>query len=89
MAEGFPEVKNILAERGLTHCPPITPSDLEEGTSRSNTSTSAGTSSGSSNRGEVVVPPKNEMRSNDGDGPEAEGFADPSDGGGQQSLHPF
>ena len=29
MVEGFQEVKNILAEKGLTHCPPITRSDLE------------------------------------------------------------
>ena len=57
MVEGFVEVKNILAESLLTHCPPITPSDLEDGTSGSSTSTSAGTSSG--NGGEVVVSPKN------------------------------
>ena len=31
MAEGFEEVKNIFAEKGLTRCPPITRSDLEDG----------------------------------------------------------
>ena len=58
MAEGFVEVKDILAERGLTHCPPITPSDMEDGTSGSSTSASASTSSGSGNGGEVIEPPK-------------------------------
>ena len=30
MAEGFQEVKEFLAEKGLTHCPPIARSDLED-----------------------------------------------------------
>ena len=87
MAEGFVEVKDILAERGLTHCPPITPSDMEDGTSGSSTSASASTSSGSGNGGEVIEPPENETRNDDG--PESERFVNPSDGGGQQSLHHF
>ena len=94
MVEGFQEVKEILAEKGLTRCPPIAHSDLEDGTSAnsssssSSTSTSASTSSG--NGGEVVVlPPESEIGTGSGDGPEAEGFANPSDGGGQQCLHSF
>ena len=94
MVEGFQEVKEILAEKGLTCCPPIACSDLEDGTSANssssstNTSTSASTSSG--NGGEVVVlPPKSEIGTGSSDGPGAEGFANPSDGGGQQGLHPF
>ena len=66
MVEGFQEVKEILAEKGLTRCPPIARSDLEDGTSASSSSrssstcTSASTSSG--NRGEVVVlPPESEI----------------------------
>ena len=98
MVEGFQEVKEILAEKGLTRCPPIAHSDLEDGTSANNsssstsstsTSTSASTSSG--NGGEVVVlPPESEIGTGSGgDGPGPEGFANPSDGGGQQCLHPF
>ena len=91
MVEGFQEVKEVLAEKGLTHCPPIAHSDLEDGTSAnssSSTSTSASTSSG--NGGEVVVlPPETEIRTGSSDGRGAEGFANPSDGGGQQCLHPF
>ena len=95
MVEGFQEVKEILAEKGLTHCPLIAHSDLEDGTSAnsststSSTSTSASTSS--SNRREVVVlPPESEIGTGSiGDGPGPEGFANPSDGGGQQCLHPF
>ena len=94
MVEGFQEVKEILAEKGLTHCPPIACSDLEDGTSTnsssSSSSTSTSASTSSSNRGEVVLlPPKSEIRMGSGDGPGAEGFANPSDGGGQQCLHPF
>ena len=62
MVDGFQEVKEILAEKGLTHCPPIARSDLEDGTSANNgssssssTRTSASTSSG--HGGEVVVLP--------------------------------
>ena len=92
MVEGFQEVKEILAEKGLTHCPPIACSDLEDGTSAnsssSSTSTSASTSSG--NGGEVILlPPESEIRMGSGDGPGAEEFANPSDGGGQQCLHFF
>ena len=61
MVEGFQEVKEILAEKGLTRCPPIARSDLEDGTSAnssssSSTNTSASTSSG--NRGEVILLPR-------------------------------
>ena len=96
MVEGFQEVKENLAEKGLTRCPPIAHSDLEDGTSTnsssssssSSTSTSASTSSG--NGGKVIVlPPETEIRMGSSDGPGAEGFANPSDGGGQQCLHPF
>ena len=93
MVEGFQEVIEILAEKGLTRCPPIAHSDLEDGTSASSSSssstlTSACTSSG--NRGEVVVlPPKSEIRTGSSDGPGAKGFVNSSDGGGQQCLHPF
>ena len=93
MVEGFQEVKEILAEKGLTRCPPIAHSDLEDGTSAnssssSSTSTSASTSSG--NGGEVIVlPPESEIGTGSSDGPGAKGFANPSDGGGQQCLHPF
>ena len=97
MVEGFQEVKEILAEKGLTRCPPIARSDLEDGTSASSsssssssrTSTSASTSSG--NGGEVIVlPPESKIGTgSSGDRPGPEGFANPSDGGGQQCLHPF
>ena len=94
MVGGFQEVKEILAEKGLTHCPPIACSDLKDGTSAnssssSSTSTSASTSSG--NGGEVIVlPPESEIgMGSGGDRPGPEGFANPSDGGGQQCLHPF
>ena len=95
MVEGFQEVKEILAEKGLTRCPPIARSDLEDGTSAnsssssSSTSTSASTSSG--NGGEVILlPPESEIGTGSGgDGPGLEGFANPSDGGGQQCLHHF
>ena len=93
MVEGFQEVKEILAEKGLTRCPPIARSDLEDGTSAnsssSSTRTSASTSSG--NGGEVVVLlPESEIGTgSSGDGPGPEGFANPSDGGGQQCLHYF
>ena len=60
MVEGFQEVKEILAEKELTRCPPIARSHLEDGTSASSSSssstcTSASISSG--NGGEVVVLP--------------------------------
>ena len=61
MVDGFQEVKEILAEKGLTRCPPIARSDLEDGTSAnsssssSSTRTSASTSSG--HGGEVIVLP--------------------------------
>ena len=93
MVEGFQEVKEILAEKGLNCCPPIARSDLEDGTSAnsnsSSTRTSASTSSG--NGGEVVVlPPESEIRTrSSGDRPGPEGFVNPSDGGGQQCLHHF
>ena len=97
MVEGFQEVREILAEKGLTRCPPIARSHLEDGTSgnssrsssSSTISTSASTSSG--NGGEVIVlPPEREIRTGSGgDRPGPEGFANPSDGGGQQCLHPF
>ena len=94
MVEGFQEVKEILAEKGLTRCPPIARSDLEDGTSAnssssSSTHTSASTSSG--NGGEVVVlPPESKIEmGSSGDRPGPEGFANPSDGGGQQCLHHF
>ena len=95
MVEGFQEVKEILAEKGLTRCPPIAHSDLEDGTSAnsrsSSSSTSTGASTSSSNGEEVVVlPPKSKIRTGSGgDGPGPEGFANPSNGGGQQCLHPF
>ena len=93
MVEGFQEVKEILAEKELTRCPPIACSDLEDGTSAnsssSSTSTSASTSSG--NGVEVVVlPPESKIgMGSSGDRPGPEGFANPSDGGGQQCFHPF
>ena len=65
MVEGFQEVKEILAEKGLTRCPPIARSDLEDGTSASSSSSSSthtSTSISSGNGGEVVVlPPKSEI----------------------------
>ena len=93
MVEGFQEVKEILAEKGLIRCPPIARSDLEDGTSTSSsssssTSISASTSSG--NGGEVIVlPPESKIRMGSSDRPGAKGFVNPSDGGGQQCLHPF
>ena len=62
MVEGFQEMKNILAEKGLTHCPPIAHSDLEDGTSASSSSSSSSTSAStsSSNGGDVVVLPPRE-----------------------------
>ena len=90
MVEGFQEVKEILAEKGLTRCPPIAHSDLEDGTSASSsTCTSASISSGKG--GDVVVlSPESEIGTGSGgDGPGPEGFANPSDGGGQQCLHHF
>ena len=90
MVEGFQEVKNILAEKGLTCCPSIVHSDMEDGTSASSSSSRTSASTSSSNRGEVIVlPPENEVRTRSSDGPGAEGFANPSDGGGRQCLHPF
>ena len=89
MVEGFQEVKNILADKGLTRCPPITRSDLEDG-GTSSSSSSSSTSAGTSSSDVVVLPPDGEeieTRSSDGPGPE--GFADPSDGGGQQCVHTF
>ena len=71
MVDGFQEVKEILAEKGLTCCPPIARSDLEDGTSAnssssSSTRTSASTSSG--HGGEVVVlPPGSEIGTGSGD----------------------
>ena len=93
MVEGFQEVKEILAEKGLTRCPPIAHSDLEDGTSASSSSSSTHTSASisSGNGGEVVVlPPESEIGTGSGgDRPGPEGFANPSDGGGQQCLHHF
>ena len=94
MVEGFQEVKEILAEKGLTRCPPIARSDLEDGTSAnssSSTITSRSASTSSGNGGEVVVwPPKSGIRTGSGgDGPGPEGFVNPSDAGGQQCLHHF
>ena len=92
MMEGFQEVKEILAEKGLTHCPPIAHSDLEDGTSASSSSsTRTSASSSSSNGGEVIVlPPESEIRTGSGgDGPGPEGFVNPSDGGVQQCLYHF
>ena len=95
MVEGFQEVKEILAEKGLTHCPPIVRSDLEDGTSASSSSSSSSTrtstSISSSNGREVIVlPPESKIGTGSGgDGPGPEGFANPSDGGGQQCLHHF
>ena len=88
-------MKEILAEKGLTRCPPIAHSDLEDGTSASSSSSSSSThtsaSISSGNGGEVVVlPPESEIGTGSGgDGPGPEGFANPSDGGGQQCLHHF
>ena len=73
MVEGFKEVKNILAEKGLTRCPPITRSDLEDARSVSSSSTST-----DAHRGENIMRSP-ERRSSD-DGPGSEGFANPSDG---------
>ena len=80
MAEGFEEVKNIFAEKGLTRCPPITRSNLEDGarSASSSSSSSASTSCG----GKTIAPAG---RMDDGPGPE--GFTNPSDGGDQQRLH--
>ena len=96
MVEGFQEVKEILAEKGLTRCPPIARSDLEDGTSANSSSSSSSStrtsaSTSSSNGGEVVVlPPESEIGTGSGgDGPGPEGFANPLDGGGQQCLHHF
>ena len=95
MVEGFQEVKEILAEKGLTRCPPIAHSDLEDGTSASSSSSSSSTrtstSISSGNGGEVIVlPPESEIGTGSGgDGPGPEGFANPSDGRGQQCLHHF
>ena len=58
MVEGFQEVEEILAEKGLTHCPPIAHSDLEDGTSPSSSSTRTSASISSGNGGEVVVLPQ-------------------------------
>ena len=61
MVEGFQEVKNILAEKGLTRCPPITHSDLEDGTSTrssSSSSTGASTSSGNGEKKSLFCPPR-------------------------------
>ena len=58
MVEGFQEVKEILAEKGLTRCPPIARSDFEDGTSASSSSsTHTSASISSSNGGEVLVLP--------------------------------
>ena len=87
MAEGFEEVKNIFAKKGLTHCPPITRSDLEDGgRSASSSSSSASTSSGSGGScgGETIMPAPTRRS---GDRPGSEGFVNPSDGGEQQCLH--
>ena len=48
MVEGLQEVKEILAEKGLTRCPPIAHSDLEDGTSTNSSSTSSSTSTSAS-----------------------------------------
>ena len=61
---GFEEVKNIFAEKGLTHCPPITHSDLEDGTSGSSSSSSTSSTSTSSengNGGKSSCSPKGEV----------------------------
>ena len=61
MVKGFQEVKEILVEKGLTRCPPIAHSDLEDGTSAnssssSSTSTSASTSSSNGGRSHCSAP---------------------------------
>ena len=87
MVEGFEEVKNIFVEKGLTHCPPITRSDLEDersASSSSSSSASMSSRSGGSCRGETIMPTPT-RRSGDRHG--SEGFANPSDGGEQQCLH--
>ena len=55
MVEGFEEVKNIFAEKGLTRCPPITRSDLEDG-ARSTSSSSSRSSASTSCGGETIAP---------------------------------
>ena len=52
MVEGFEEVKNIFAEKGLTRCPAISRSDLEDGARSASSSSSSSTSGG----GETVDP---------------------------------
>ena len=81
MVEGFEEVKNIFAEKGLTRCPPISRSDLEDG-ARSASSSSSSSSASTSGGGETVDP-----AGRIDDGPRPEGFTNPSDGGDQQRLH--
>ena len=56
---GFSRSEKFLAEKGLTCCPPIAHSDLEDGTSANSSSSSTHTSAStsSSNGGEVVVLP--------------------------------
>ena len=66
MVEGFQEVKEILAEKGLTRCPPIAHSDLEDGTSASSSSTRTSASISSGNGGEVVVLPPPRAKSERG-----------------------
>ena len=84
MAESFEEVKNIFAEKRLTHCHPITWSNLEDGVRSTSTTSSASTSSGSggSCRGETIAP-----AGRIDDRPRFKGFTNPSDGGEQQRLH--
>ena len=55
MVEGFQEVKNILAEKGLTRCPPITRSDLEDGTPDDSSSAQAPTPEVGAATGETAV----------------------------------
>ena len=92
MVEGFQEVKNILAEKGLTHCPPITRSDLEDGTSDGSGASTDTTSEGS-NRGDVVLSPelpgRGKIETRTRDGPGLERFADTANGGEECSVYPL
>ena len=80
MAEGFEEVNNIFAEKGLTRCPPISRSDLEDG-ARSTSSSSS--SSASTSSGDETINPAGRID----DGPRPEGFTNPSDSRDEQCLH--
>ena len=94
MVEGFQEVKSILAEKGLSRCPPITRLDLEDGPSdNSSSGASTNSRSGGSNRGDVVFSPElpvgGEIEARTGDGPGLERFADSTNGGEECSVYPL